>query len=539
MTRLAWGRSLGVLSQLAAVALLLVSAWLIVRAAEQPPVLYLMVAIVAVRFFGLSRAALRYVERLLTHDVALARVTEARVSAYRDLDRIAPVGVPGRRRGDLVSRVVSDIDAVQARMLRLRSPWITALVVSVLTVGLVAVVDPVSGAVVATTTTLVLALVRVVVPWAVRRSGDRSSRWRGDLAADVSHGLVAAPDLVAYGATGLVRDSAHRSIDLLAGAQRRTARLAGAGEAIVMLGAGVAVAAVAALSDGLDPVLVGVVVLAPLALLEPLTAVADAEALRPGIEDAEQRLAQLADAADAMARPATPAAMATSFDLVAEDLAVGWDSTLASGVDLDLPEGAVIAVTGPSGVGKSTLALTLARLLEPRGGTVRLGGTDVRALAASDVRSVVGYLGQDEIVFDTTIRENLRVAGPDAADADVMEALGRAGLVEFVRSLPDGLDTPVGERGGRLSGGERQRLCLARLVLGGHRVLVLDEPTEHLDEEAADALLDDVLALAPERSLVIVTHSPRVLARVDRVVRVGVGLAESVTTTSAGGSPAR
>jgi ATP-binding cassette subfamily C protein CydC len=520
MRRLAWGRTFGVLSQLAAVALLLVSAWLIVRAAEQPPVLYLMVAIVAVRFFGLSRAALRYVERLLTHDVALAHVTDARVSAYRELDRVAPSGLPGRR-GDLVSRVVSDIDAVQDRMLRLRGPWITALLTAVVTVGLVAVIDPVSGAVVGATTVLVLALVRGIVPWAVRRSGDRSAGWRGDLAADVSHGLVAAPDLVAYGATGLVREAAHRSVDLLASAQRRTARLAGAGEAIVLLGTGVAVAAVAALSGGLDPVLVGVVVLAPIALVEPLTAVADAEALRPRIEDAEKRLAELADAPDAITTRSTPVAPPTSFDLAADGLAIGWDTTLVSGIDLAVPEGGVVAVTGPSGAGKSTLALTLARLVEPHAGVVRLGGADVRTLAASDVRSVVGYLGQDEMVFDTTIRENLRLAAPDADDGDLLAALERAGLGGFVRSLPDGLDTTVGERGGRLSGGERQRLCLARLVLSGHRVLVLDEPTEHLDEGAADALLDDVLALAPERSLLIVTHSPRVLARVGHVLRIG------------------
>ncbi|MBD8608100.1 thiol reductant ABC exporter subunit CydC [Aeromicrobium sp. CFBP 8757] len=521
MTRLAWGRTFGVLSQLAAIGLLLVSAWLIVRAAEQPPVLYLMVAIVAVRFFGLSRAALRYVERLLTHDVALARVTEARVAAYRDLDRVAPVGVPGRRRGDLVSRVVSDVDAVQDRMLRLRSPWIVALASSLLTIALLVVVDPVSGLVVGVCTAVVLVLVRLVVPRAVRRSGDRSSGWRGDLAADVSHGVVAAPDLVAYGATDLLRASAHRSIDLLSDAQRRTSRLAGVGEAIVLLGAGVAVAAVAALSGGLDPVLVGVVVLAPLALVEPLTAVADAEGLRPGIEDAERRLAELAETSEAVVDPARPGGAPSGFELELEGLAIGWDSTLVSGIDLVVPEGGVVAVRGPSGSGKSTLALTIARLIEPRAGTVRLGGVDVRTLAASDVRSTIGYLGQDEIVFDTTIRENLRIADPSATDDELLAALGRAGLGDFVRSLPDGLDTEVGERGGRLSGGERQRLCLARLVLGGHRVLVLDEPTEHLDERAGDALLDDVLALGPGRSIVVVTHSPRVLDRIDEVLTIG------------------
>ncbi|MCL8252364.1 ATP-binding cassette domain-containing protein, partial [Aeromicrobium fastidiosum] len=276
-----------------------------------------------------------------------------------------------------------------------------------------------------------------------------------------------------------------------------------------------------ALSGGLDPVLVGVVVLAPLALVEPLTAVADAEGLRPGIEDAERRLAELAEASEAVTDPARPVGAPSGFALELEGLAIGWDSTLVSGIDLVVPEGGVVAVRGPSGSGKSTLALTVARLIEPRAGTVRLGGVDVRTLAASDVRSTIGYLGQDEIVFDTTIRENLRIADPSATDADLLVALGRAGLGDFVRSLSGGLDTEVGERGGRLSGGERQRLCLARLVLGGHRVLVLDEPTEHLDERAGDELLDDVLALGPGRSIVVVTHSPRVLGRIDEVLTIG------------------
>ncbi|MET1036768.1 MAG: thiol reductant ABC exporter subunit CydC [Aeromicrobium sp.] len=523
MTKLVWGRVLGVLSQLAAIGLLLASAWLIVRSAEQPPVLYLMVAIVSVRFFGLSRAVLRYVERLLTHDAAFARVTEARIAVYQDLDRVAPAGVPTRRRGDLVSRIVSDVDAVQDRMLRLRGPWIVALAASAVTIGIVGIIDPVSGGVVAASSVAAMLVVRVVVPWSVRRAGDRSSAWRGELAADVAHGIVAAPDLVAHGATSLVQASAHRGIDRLADAQRRTALLSGLGEAVVLASTGVALAVVAALSSGLDPVLVGVVLLAPLALLEPLTALAEAEALRPTIEDAERRLAELADAPPAILDPAEPVTAPGGFDLEARDLAIGWDTTLASGIDLDVREGEVVAVAGPSGSGKSTLALTIARLVEPRRGIVRLGGTDVRDLAAVDVRSTVGYLGQDEIVFDTTIRENLRIADPTATDDDMVVALRTAGLGEFVASVPDVLDTAVGERGQRLSGGERQRLCLARLVLGGHRVLLLDEPTEHLDERAADALLDDVLALAPRRSIVIVSHSPRVLERIGRRVDIGTG----------------
>jgi ATP-binding cassette subfamily C protein CydC len=521
MSKMLWGRVLGVLSELAGIALLLTSAWLIVRAAERPPVLYLMVAIVAVRFFGLSRAVLRYAERLLTHDATFARITEARVAVYRDLDRIAPGGMPAHRRGDLVSRVVSDVDAIQDRVLRLRGPWVVAIVSSVVTIALVAVIDPVSGAVLAASTVVATAGVRAVVPWSVRRAGALTARWRGDLSADVSQAVLAAPDLVAYGATDVLRRETRRSTAALAAAQRRAAVVTGLGEALVLLATGAAVAAIAALSGGLDPVLVGVVVLAPLALVEPLSALADAERLRPEIEGAEARLDELAVAAAAITDPAAPRTLPAGFDLVARDLAVGWTSTVADGIDLDLAEGEVIGVTGPSGSGKSTLAHTLARLVEPRAGQVLLGGVDVRELAASDVRGVIGYLGQDEIVFDTTIRENLRIADPSASDDDMLHALATAGLAEFVASLPDGLGTRVGEQGNRLSGGERQRLCLARLVLGNHRVLVLDEPTEHLDEAAADAMLADILALAPGRSLVVVSHSPKVLDRIGRRVVVG------------------
>jgi ATP-binding cassette subfamily C protein CydC len=522
--RLAWGRVLGTLSQLAGIGLLLTSAWLIVRAAERPPVLYLMVAIVSVRFFGLSRAVLRYAERLLTHEAALARVTEARIAVYRELDRIAPAGMPSRRRGDLVSRVVSDVDAVQDRVLRLRGPWVVAIASSVVTVVLVTVVDPTSGVVLAATTAVAMATVRVVVPWSVRRSSEGSAAWRGDLAADVAHAVLAAPDLVAYGATEQVRRSTRHSTALLARAQRRGAVLSGLGEAVVLLQTGAAVAVTAALSAGLDPVMVGVVVLAPLALVDPLTALADAERIRPVIEGAERRLAELTSAPDAIVEPLRPVALPAGHDLQVRDLAVGWDSTVAEGITFDVPSGAVIGIRGPSGAGKSTLAQTLARLVEPRGGQVLLAGTDVQVLAAADVRSRIGYLGQDEIVFDTSIRENLRIASPSASDDGLRAALQVAGLGDFVASLPDGLDTTVGEHGGRVSGGERQRLCLARLVLGGHRVLVVDEPTEHLDAEAGRALMDDLLALAPARSLVVVSHSAAVLDRVDRVVTVGEGV---------------
>ena len=518
-TRLGWGRLLGVLSQVAGIGLLLVSSWLIVRAAEQPPVLYLMVAVVSVRFFGFARAGLRYAERLLTHDAAFGTLTDARVVAHGELDRVAPAGLGRRRRGDLVSRVVADVDSVLDRMLRLRSPWITALGSAVVLVVVLAWLVPAAAAVVAVQTLASMAVVRIGMAVHARRQVD-AVHLRGEMATDVAEAVRAAPDLVMAGAAGPVLASVRERTTVLGRAQQRGVGAAAAVGAIVMAMTGVAMAASAVLTIDVVPVLVGVAVLAPLAMLEPLEALADAERLRPEIEAGRDRLAELSSVPTPVTDPDEPRALPTGFDLVADDLVTGWPDagvgTGAAPISFELPAGGVMVVTGPSGSGKSTLGLTMARLLEPVDGALRLGGVDVTDLRAEQVRSVVGVLAQDEIVFNTSIRENLLIADPTASDVDLWRVLAAAGIGRFVESLPRGLDTPVGEAGTGLSGGERQRLCLARLLLGEHRVLVVDEPTEHLDHEAGQALVADLLALAPRRSIVLISHEPSVVTTVRR-----------------------
>lgn len=519
--RLGLGVLMGVLAQLSAIGLLLAAAWLIVRAAQQPPVLYLMVAIVSVRAFGIARAVFRYVERLMTHDVALRDATADRVDVYRQLNRIAPAGLTGQRRGDVVSRVVTDVQTRQDRLLRIRLPWWTGLLASAVVIGVVAALDLRSGLVVAAGVAVSAVAIRsTVARITARRDGQRAAAARGRLAADVSQLVLAGPDLVAFGAGDRFRETTDRSVVELAGAQRRGAGAVGLASAIVLAVTGAAVALIAAWSTGAPVVVVGVLILAPIALAEPLEAWGDAERHRPPVADADARIAALAALPAPITEPDQPVALPVSWSLCLRGVAVGWESTLVEGIDLDLDEGDVVAFTGPSGIGKSTLGYTLLRLIEPRAGAIQLGGADVRELGSDDVRTRIGYLGQDEVVFDTTIRENLRIADPKADDDTAMEALDHAGLGDFVRSLPRGLDTPVGEHGGRLSGGERQRLALARLLLGDHRIVVLDEPTEHLDAPTARALLDDLLDLAPERSVIVISHAPEVLERIERVVRL-------------------
>ncbi|MEH3034672.1 MAG: thiol reductant ABC exporter subunit CydC [Aeromicrobium erythreum] len=495
-------------AQLAGVGLLLTSGWLIVRAAEQPPVLYLIVAIVGVRFFGIGRAALRYVERLRTHDAALRRSVRERVEALVPLQAATPRTLEGRRHGDVVREVVADVETAQDGFLRIRVPWAATLVAAAVVVLVTGALQPVAGLVVAAQAVVTMVVLRLVVPRATRRT-------TATLAADATELVRAAPDLLAYGAAPAHRDDVLRAVDDLARSGRRQALGEGLGSAVVLLLGAVAATLCVLLTDGLDPALVAVVALAPVALLEPLQSVADAERLRPDVQAARTRLQALRSLPPALPDPSDRRAP-EGTRLVVRDLAVGWgDVPVARHLDLDLAPGDVVAVTAPSGGGKSTLAMTLVRLLEPLGGSVTLGGVALADLRGSDVRSIVGLLGQDEAILDTTLRENLRIADPGASEPAMLRALEDAGLGAL-----GGLDLEVGEGGSHLSGGERQRLALARLLLAGHRVLVLDEPTEHLDAPAAARLLDDVLALRDGRSILLLTHSPAVLARADRVVRL-------------------
>jgi len=517
-TRLTFGVTMGVLAQLASVGLLLAAAWLIVRAAEQPPVLYLMVAIVSVRFFGIARSVLRYAERLATHDVALADAVEQRVATYVDLDRAAPAGLGDLRRGDLVSRVVADVATLQDRLLRVRVPWWVGIAACAVVVGVVGAIDARSGLVILAGVALSALGLRTLVARVGAGRGARAEA-QGRLAAEVAASAVAARELVAFGAA---EDALARADDATRdarAAQVGGARVGGVGSAVVLAVTGLVVAVLAAWSGGVDPVVVGVILLAPIALVEPVTGWAEAERVRPEVEAAVGRLADIAALRSPVQDPRQPEQLPARHDLEVDGVVVGWDGPATEPVSFDLPEGAKVAVTGPSGVGKSTLAYALLRLLPTWQGEIRLGGVPTTALAAADVRRVVGYLGQDDVVFDTSIRENLRVADPAADDTRLRAALAAAGLLDAVDAMPDGLDTPVGERGGRLSGGERQRLCLARLLLADHRVLVLDEPTEHLDAPTAEALMDDVLALE-DRSVLVISHSPSVLARFGQVVHV-------------------
>ncbi|MEV1052680.1 thiol reductant ABC exporter subunit CydD [Streptomyces sp. NPDC049887] len=526
--RLVLALALGSLALGSAVGLMAVSGWLISRASEQPPVLHLMVAVTATRAFGMGRAVFRYAERLVSHDAVLRMLADLRVGVYRRLERIAPAGLRRTRRGDLLSRLVADVDALQDYWLRWMLPAGAALVVGAGSVGFTAWLLPEAGAVLAVGLLAAGVAVPALSGVFARRAELRLAPARGALATQVVDLLRGIAELTVTGAlarrTAEVREADRRLTRIASRAAAATAL--GGGLSAVACGLTVAFAAYAGVtavhSGRIEGVELAVVVLTPLAAFEAVVGLPPAVQYRQRVKRSAQRVFEVLDAPVPVSEPAAPVpAPASALPLEVRGLTVrhaGGRQDALSGFDLTLTAGRRVAVVGASGSGKTTLAQALLRFLDVRAGTYTIGGTDATALDGDTVRRSVGLCAQDAHLFDSSIRENLRLARTGASADELRAALAAARLLDWAEGLPDGLDTLVGEHGARLSGGQRQRLALARALLADFPVLLLDEPAEHLDLATADALTADLLAATEGRTTVLITHRLRGLDAVDEVV---------------------
>ena len=416
--RLALAIFLGSMAIGCGVGLLATSAWLISRASLQPPIFELDVAIVGVRAFGIGKGVFRYAERLTSHDAAFRALSKLRLAVYDRLAVVAPAGVPAYRRGDLLERLVRDVDATQDLPLRVIVPYASGALVALASVVLAFFILPAAGVVLLVS----LLLAATVVPWITARA-----------AAD---------------------------------AERATAPERGRlnGDVLTLL-------------DAVDPV------------------------------------------PDPVAPVSAPSGV---VGVTIRGLRASWPggSAVLEGLDLEVPAGGRVGIVGPSGVGKSTLLAVLASFL-PYEGSVRLGDVELHAMAGHDARGVVGWCPQLPHVFDTSVVENVRLARPDATDEDVRAVLDAVGLGPWLEAQPLGLDSPVGDHGALVSAGQRQRLGVARVLLGGHPVVLLDEPTEHLDEATADVVADELLRALEGRTVLWVAHRPHGLESLDRIVTLG------------------
>jgi ATP-binding cassette subfamily C protein CydCD len=531
--RLALALLLGSLALGSAVGLMGTSGWLISRASQQPPVLYLMVAVTATRTFGIGRAVFRYAERLVSHDAVLRMLADTRVAVYRRLERLAPAGLRDTRRGDLLSRLVADVDALQDYWLRWLLPAGVAVTVSAATVGFTAWLLPEAGAVLAVGLLAAGVGVPLVTGAVARRAERRLAPARGVLATRVTELLTGTAELTVAGALPARTAEAERVDSTLTRIASRAATATALGDGLTALISGLTVAATAlvaaqAVAAGrLSGVLTAVVVLTPLATFEAVLGLPLAVQYRQRVRKSAERVYEVLDAPEPVREPERPRqAPATPFPLVVQGLAArhtGQDRDALAGLDLTLEQGRRVAVVGTSGSGKTTLAQVLLRFLDADAGSYTLAGVDAYALDGDDVRRLVGLCAQDAHLFDSSVRENLLLAKKDATEDELRAALERARLLDWADGLPDGLDTLVGEHGARLSGGQRQRLALARALLADFPVLVLDEPAEHLDLATADALTADLLAATEGRTTLLITHRLAGLEDVDEVIVLDEG----------------
>ena len=505
------------------------------------------VGVIALRGLGIARVVLRYLERLVTHAAMFRALTDLRVWFFRRLAHGSAGGLGFRQAGDMLARLVGDVEALDGVYLRILLPLAGAVLLLPVLVILIGTEAPELAAMIG----VLFVIAAFLLPlWAARASAAAGSRL-----ADAAGGLrIATADAL----TGLREVRAFNAEGrMLAAVQAREAALLAAQHAIAsrgaLAGAAAFLCAQAAilcvlLAAGTNPIAAVAAAFLVIAAFEAVAGLARAGVLAGHAAAAARRVLEAADQAPAVMDPSQPASMPNQIPshipphipphipshiprgslLRFEAVQFAWSRDrplVLDGLTLDIPQGARVALLGPSGSGKSTLAALALKVVAPRAGRILLGGIDIATLPAAGVRERIGWLSQATHLFDDTIRANLRLARPGADDAALWASLDAARIGDVVRALPDGLDTWVGEGGARFSGGQGRRLALARALLSPAQVLILDEPCAGLDAETERAFLATLNDVAEGRAIVLIAHRLTGLERLDRIYRLSGGKA--------------
>lgn len=524
---------LGTFTVLAAVGLFTASGYLISRAAQQPEILSLTVAIVGVRFFGISRALLRYGERLSSHDLAFRTLTDLRGRFFMRLVPLVPAGVDGSRRADLMSRFVGDVDKLQDLYLRALSPPLVAMACTLVCVLLASVILPVAGLVLAVMMLLGGLLAPALTRWSARSAGRRQAEARGRLAGDLHEIAFGGAEIAVAGREEDWLGRAEADDRQLVSLQRRDAMSNGLAEGLgttLAVGAAVAVTAVSvpAVSSGeLNGVMLAALALLSIGAFEAITPLSQAAAVIDATDEAASRIEDVTERPVPVVNPERPHPMPAGGPIRLESVDFSYkagDGLIFDGANLEIRPGEAVALTGPSGVGKSTLAELLVRFRDAGGGQITFGGVDICSLDQDELRDAVRLAPQDAYMFNTTIAENVKLGQPEADRERIFEALSEAGLEDWVNSLPDGIDSLVGEDGSRISGGQRQRIAAARVFISRARYLIFDEPTAHLDPEGAAALERCLVGRRNQGcGVLVITHTIANPAAFDRILELSGG----------------
>ncbi len=521
----------GVITAAAAVALLAVSGWLIVTASLVDSLVPLSVAIVGVRFFAVSRAFFRYLERLSGHDAALRQLAASRADMVGRLIPLSPAGLGRTDRGQVLSALVDDVENLQNLPLRIVQPLAVSALVAVGSVAFLAFAS-VPAALTLAVCLVLAAAAAVGLGWLFgARAETRISTLRAELTAALVDYFGSLDVLIAFGAEPQARarvDAADRALRS-AVSRSSLAQAVAAGAVSFLAGiasvAGVAVAAPGILTGAIDGPWLAVVALVPMVVFEVFGAVPIAASSWRSVHASARRIVDVLPAEiPAELRDDEGADEVTDPPIVRmRDVRASWPGGVPGlrGVDLDLRPGERVLVSGPSGAGKSTLAAVLVGFLRAEG-EFTVGGTSAETLSGPALRRTIGLCEQQPQLFDEDIRQNLLFARDTASDEELLAALDRVGLAEWVAER-GGLDARVGDRGALVSGGQAQRLALARSLLHGFPVLVLDEPTAGVDPAASDALLRDLLGAAGDQAVLLISHVAPPDGTVDRTVHIRDG----------------
>lgn len=514
---------LGVTALGAAIALGGTAAWLIARASQQPPVLYLTVAATSVRLFGVSRALARYLSRLASHKVALTGMDNLRNNLYDELAAAPGTKLSTLRRGDLMTRAGADVDEVGNVVVKTLLPALVAAIVGVGTVGVITIISPAAGIILALSLVVSGIIAPALIARSVRLAESQGADARTDIAATSLAILEGATELSMAGTLERARHSLDRAEGELSAALARSSRLSAFARGLDVCAMGVAVIGALLIgipqttSGSLAQVLLAVIVLVPLSSFEGVAELTPAAAQLVRSAQAATRICSLLDE-EAPAQPHDVPEGPTVIE--ARDLAIGWPSgpTLVTGISLTLRPGSSLAIVGPSGIGKTTLLATLTGIIPPKSGSALINGVPAWGADRDQLTSRITMTAEDAHVFATTIYENLRVARASLTRDEASELLARAGLAQWVQSLPDGLDTVIGSGGTTVSGGERRRLLMARALAAPAPIMAVDEASEHLDAATADRLMETLLTRSPDRATLVVTHRLSALDQADQVI---------------------
>ncbi len=522
----------------ASVGLMAVSAYLISKAAVVTDMADLNVIITGVRFFAISRAALRYAERYVTHLATFRILTRLRVWFYRAIEPLAPARLLQYRSGDLVTRIVADIETLENFYVRVVIPPLAATLVTILGCLILGSFDVRLALVLL----FFILLTGVALPLATRRLSRQPAAEAITIRAEMNASLVdevqGIADLLVYGQEEAYLAKALALSRQLTRLQEHLAGIRGMSNGLAALftslaGLTVLLLAIPLVTGGqINGVYLAVLPLTAIACFEAVQPLAQASQMLEASQAAARRIFEILDAEPAVMEPAEPAPLprpglpdAGTLSIEVNDLRFRYspdEPPVLDGVSFSVPGGRRTAIVGPSGCGKSTIVNLLLRFWDYEAGIIRIGGQDVRACRADDVREWVGVVPQHTHLFNATIRDNLYLANPDASEAELVAACQQAQIHEFIQGLPQGYDTLLGENGLLLSGGERQRLAIARAILKNAPILILDEATSHLDALTEQRLME-ALEDGAGRTVLFISHRGAGLEHVDHVIALDGG----------------